>query len=582
MKNIFLNRCNLFCSAALMVMGAGAAEKSRPNIIFILADDLGYMDVGAFAQHTLGTSTDKMFFETPNINKLAGEGIAFSSAYVCPLSSPTRSELLTGKYAATMGFTTALPMRDTWYMTGQKPPKGEYIHDAINHNDKINIQQAWINGKSNSAIPAGLPIDEERKCVTLPEALKGYHSAFVGKWHVGGMGADGYQPADRGFEEVLAYCDSGASRHFNWQVLWNNKTKTRFPNMPQKEWKYGYGGNWDTKEEFLTDDLTARAVEYIGRKAKSDDNKPFLLYFSQFAVHTPIQAKHKDIDYFNKKDSKGWNNHKDVVYAGLVRSLDESVGKIMNKLEECGIADNTIIIFLSDNGGIAGKITDKDWITDNAPYLGGKATLYEGGIKSPMIMRWKNHIKAGQWCNVTVDACDIFPTLLELGGIDPTPYYNVNKIDGRSILPLTTDNKNSKKKYTRDTFMFHYPFNVSYKDPIDGFNLTPHSAIRSNNLKLIFDWHGRLYLFDMMKDPYERNNIALERKGDTKKLFAKLISWLDSNVDKQYWPKRNIQYDPKKEVRNNYPFIDLVAAYRAGEDIVDKAIIPNMDTLVIP
>lgn len=582
MKTGYLSHLGLLCAT----LGFSACESANestevPNIIFILADDLGYMDVGAFASHVTGASTDEMFYETPNINRLVNEGQAFTSAYVCPLSSPTRSELLTGKYAATIGFTSALPYRDTWYMTAQTPPDGAYIHDAVHHADPIKIEQAWNNGKSNTAIPAGLPVDNGRKCVVLPEAMEGYYSAFVGKWHVGGMGADGYQPADRGFDEVLAYRDAGSSPHFNWRNSWDDKSKKRFPDMPQKEWTVGKAGK-ETGEKYLTDDLTVRALDFIDRMVKSKEKKPFLLYFSHFAVHTPIQSKKEYIDYFDKKATKGWNGHQDPVYAGLLKSLDDSVGKILDKLDECGIADNTLVVFMSDNGGIEGKITPKGFFTDNSPYIGGKATVYEGGIKTPLAMRWKGHIKPGQWCDVTVDACDIFPTLLEVGGIDPTPYYDVNKIDGRSIWPLTTDINNQSGKYPRDTFMFHYPFNVIYNDPVDGYNLTPHSAIRCGDMKLIFDWHGRLYLFDMKNDPYEKKNLSATYPDVTNKMFAQLMNWLESNVQKQYWPTVNTSYNPDKEVRKSAPFVNLIDVYRNGGDVAQAAIKPDMSEIVIP
>lgn len=571
----------LMMFASLSMISCVNDEQSLPNIVFILADDLGYMDVGAFAEHTTGDSTDKMFFETPNINRLAHEGMAFSSAYVCPLSSPTRSEILTGKYSARLGFTTALPFRDTWYNTGQKAPEGHYIHDVLSHYDNIIIEQALNNATSNSAIPAGLPIDDGKKELILPEILDGYHTAFVGKWHVGGMGAEGYQPGDRGFDEVLAYFDGGGSAHFNWRNGWNNKKKTRFPKMPQEEWKIGDAGK-ETGKDYLTDDLTERALDYIDRMVKSEDKKPFLLYFSHFAVHTPIQAKKADIEYFDKKDTKGWNNHKDPVYAGLLKSLDESVGRILDKLDECGIADNTLVVFLSDNGGIAGKITPKDLITDNAPYIGGKATVFEGGIKTPLIMRWKGKINPGQWCDVTVDACDLLPTLLEVGGMNPEIVYNEQKIDGRSIWPLVSDIDNSEGKYPRTTFMFHYPFNVIYNNPVDGYSLTPHSAIRKGDMKLIFDWHGRIYLFNMKEDPYEKNNLAGTNPELANELFAEFMTWLKENVNRNYWPSVNKNYNPSKEVRKDAPFIDLVSVYENGGDVVKSAVTPDMNKIVIP
>lgn len=555
-------------------------NNTRPNIVFILADDLGYMDVCSYAHHVLGTSIDSMFYETPHIDKLAAEGLSFSNAYVCPLSSPTRSSLLTGKYAFHMGITTAMPMRDTWYMLNKPVPPGEYVQDVLYHGDPITIEQALINGKSNSAIPAGLPIDSGRYDQVISEvlSLKGYHTAFIGKWHVGGFGAKGYQPKDRGFDEVPAYADAGGSVHFNWRKHWNNPTNTkgRWPNMPQQRWSLGDSGEKSDKN-FLTDDLTDKALKYLDAHAKNQ-RKPFFLYFCQFAVHAPIQARVEDIRYFEGKKTKGWNRQGNAIYAGLIRSLDDSVGKIMNKLKETGLDKNTILIFLSDNGGIDGKITNhpENSITNNSPFIGGKATLFEGGIKSPLIFSWKGHIKSGNWCNVPVDASDIYPTLLELSKINPRPFYKKQKLDGRSFYPLLNDPENKKKEFDRNVFYWHYPFNVIYNNPVDGLSLTPHSAIRVGDMKLIYDWYGRLYLFDLNNDPYESHNIASQKPLETKRLFGQLVEMLDTQVEKRYLPTENPAYNPAKESRKGTPYVNLIKCYKKGDDLMQVATFPDM------
>lgn len=581
-----LKNTSILCSALTCVLPAaevaGATpNEQRPNIIFILADDLGYMDVCAFAHRVTGTPVDSMFFETPHIDRLVEEGLAFSNAYVCPLSSPTRSSLLTGKYAARLGFTTAMPARDTWYMLNEKPPHPGYAHDAISHEDDIRIEQALINGKSNSAIPAGLAWDEGRKEVVLPEAMEDYHTAFIGKWHVGGFGAEGYQPGDRGFDEVPAYFDAGGSAHFGWRGGWNDRSKRRYPKMPQQEWKIGDAGA-ESGDSYLTDDLTQKALDYIDRRVAADDG-PFFLYFCEFAVHTPIQAKPEDIEYFSNKPTRGWNRQSDPVYAGLVRGLDNSVGRILDKLEEAGIEENTLVVFLSDNGGIDGKITPHDLITNNSPYIGGKATLFEGGVKSPLVFRWKGHIEGGTWDDRSlIDASDLFPTLLEFAGIDPTPYYTEQQIDGRSFYSLFRPQKGRKREaFSRDTLYWHYPFNVIYNNPVDGLPLTPHSAVRVGDMKLIYDWHGRLYLFDMAKDPYETHNLAARRAKDTRRLFGVLVQWLDRNVEARYLPVKNPDYDKSKESRKETPYVDLIEVWRSGGDVVEAATIPDMSQLVI-
>lgn len=550
---------------------------TRPNIVFILADDLGYMDICAFARHVTGTPVDSMFYETPNLDRMVAQGVAFTNAYVCPLSSPTRASLMTGKYAFTLGFTTAMPLRDTWYNRGGDTPVEGYVHDVTDHRDDIRIPQAVLNAASNSALPAGLPQDRGLREITLAEAMEGYHTVFIGKWHIGGFGAQGYQPADRGFDAVPAYCDAGASMYFNWRRVWNEKTlPARWPCIPQREWCFGDAG-MESDEEYLTDDLTEKAVAYIRSRSGQSDT-PFFLYMSHFAVHTPIQAKMQDTAYFSRKVTKGWNNHSNAVYAAMIRSLDDSVGRILETLKETGLDQNTVVVFLSDNGGIDRKIAVAEHdITDNSPYLGGKATLFEGGVKSPLIIWAPGMAPGGIWSEALVDASDLFPTLLDLAGVELRPFYEDVRIDGRSFRSLfDCRNDAPRQAFSRNEIYWHYPFNVIYDNPVDGWPLTPHSGIRIGNLKLIFDWHGRLYLFDLADDPFERHNVAAKRPNDTRRLFARLAEMLAEHVPIRYWPRPNPAYDPACEVRTEAPYVDLIDCYQRGGDVVAAATIPDM------
>lgn len=560
---------NVLLSGLVLSTACTASKKEdlRPNIIFILADDLGYMDVQAYAKRELGSNKEEMFYETPNIDRLINEGVAFDQAYACQLSSPTRASLLTGKYAAKLGFTTATPLRDTYYNQNIPVPEGSYAHDVIYHSDNISIEQALLNGSSNTALPAGTSIDDGRNEITIAETLKDYHSAFIGKWHVGGHGAKGYGPADQGFEPIAWY-DGGGSAYFNWQNNWNNKSKTHFPEMPQAEWLIGNAGDV-TGEDYLTDDLTQQALNYIDSRANIKE-QPFFLYFCHFAVHSPFQAKEKDKQYFDSKTTKGWNNQNDPTYASMIKSLDESVGLILNKLEELELEENTLVVFMSDNGGIDGSVTPDGSITSNYPLKGGKANLTEGGIRVPLAFRWKGKIEGGKWCNTMVDCNDLFPTLVEAAGYDITPYYNETKIDGRSVLTLLNDTDNIKQSYSRDTYFWHYPFNVIYNNPFDNYPLTPHSAIREGDYKLIFDWYGRLKLFNIANDINENHNLSKAMPEKTNELFAKLMNWLSTNVEKTYWPKVNTDYNAKKEVRVT-PFINLVDIYNEGGDVALKS-----------
>ncbi len=537
----------------LLITSAHAAKP--PNILFILADDLGYTDVNAFAEKATGEGKDRMFYETPNIDRLAGSGLAFSQAYAYQLCSPTRASLLTGKNAPSLGVTTATPHTAlSFYALNQQAPPGYLPLDARYWGDPIKTPQALLNGSTLLALPAGRQTDQGRDELTFAEALTSYRSAFIGKWHVGGHGAEGYQPRDQGFEEI-AYFDAGGSPFFKWQPLWDRKTKND-PTMPQKELLWGKSGE-ATAEDYLTDNLTTQADRFIRSHHKTRPDQPFLLYFCQLAVHSPFQAKQQDIDHFKNKPTKGWNGHTDATYAGMVRSLDQSVGRLMATLDELNLTENTLVIFMSDNGGVSYLTQKGDTpTTSNAPFKGGKAMMFEGGIRVPLILRWPAAIPAGNWSDVPVAASDLFPTLVQAGGIDPETLRAKHKIDGHSLVSLFKDPSNKTKAYVRDTFIWHYPFNVAPLHPDDGFPLTPHSAIRKGDFKLIFDWNGRLWLHDLKNDPYEKQNLAESMPEKTRQLFKELNDWLDANVATKYMPALNPNYDHLTEQRAR-PFIDL-------------------------
>jgi arylsulfatase A-like enzyme len=553
----------LLSLSALVLLGSPAfsGEKtSSPNIIFILADDLGYTDVNCYAQRVTNTSAEKQFYETPNIDRLARQGVAFSQAYSCPLCAPTRSSLLTGKYASRIGFQTATAgSANTFYVQGVEPPEGFHEQDCY-WADNISDPEALRNGHTLIALPSGKPQDNGRDEITLAEALKGYHSAFLGKWHLGGHGSEGYQPRDQGFEE-LAYFDAGGSPYFNWRDRWNRREKI-FPKMRQKELLQGKAGK-DKGIDFLTTDLTERALDYIDWQTQNESEKPFFLYFCEFAVHGPWQAPESTIQYFENKDTKGWKGQSNATYAAMVKHLDNSVGRIMQKLEETGIDDNTIVVFMSDNGGITVGAGSGSEITTNSPLSGQKANVYEGGVRVPLIIRYTAEVEGSKWCDVPVDCNDLFPTLLELTG-QPEPTH---KIDGQSLAGLLKDTDNKKNTYTRDTYFWHYPLTVIYKNPEDGLPFTPHSAVRKGDHKLIFDWYGRIKLFDLKNDISEEENLAKARPGKTRELFSLLINYLENNVEKKYWPKENPAYDPVDEVRD-VPFVNLYKIYKNGGDIL--------------
>ncbi|SOE23209.1 Arylsulfatase A [Spirosomataceae bacterium TFI 002] len=533
-------------------------SESRPNIIFILADDYGIMDSGAYANKFTGTHPSEMFYETPNIDKLVSEGTSFSQAYANQLCSPTRASILTGKYAGRVGFTTAMPPRATYYNQNVQVPKGFYVHDVFEHKDNIKIEQALINGISNSAVPTGSDIDNGKDELSIAEALVDYHSGFIGKWHIGGFGAKGYQPIDQGFEPIAWY-DAGGSAYFNWKNAWNNSTNKMFPKVAAEALEIGNSGK-ETNENYLTDDLTIQALQFIEERAKIKE-KPFFLYFSHFAIHSPYQGKDDEITHFDSKKTKGWNGHKDPVYASMIKSLDRSVGSILEKLKELGIEDNTLVIFMSDNGGIDAEITPNGMGTNNDPFLGGKACVTEGGIRVPLVFRWKGKVQEGKWIDVPVDCTDIYPSILEAAGYNSKEIVTKNDLDGESLIPILSDLRNENNSYAKTTHYWHYPFNVIYNSPYEPYALTPHSAIRDGDFKLIYDWYGRLYLYNIEKDPFEKDNLININPELKDEMFAKLMDWLKLKIDKRYWPSINDNYDPKKEARDT-PFVDLFSTYK--------------------
>jgi arylsulfatase A-like enzyme len=499
--------------------------------VFILADDLGIMDVGAYATRLSDTKPGELYYETPNIDALVGKSVAFSQAYANQLCSPTRAAILAGRYAARLGVTTATPRTKTYYNQGIKTPPGYSPHDAFGHADRIPGPLAWGNAHSNTAVSPTLP--------TLPKVLATHDSAYIGKWHLGGHGAVGQQPSAHGFEEIAFY-DAGGSPYFNWKTIWDRK-KVFYPTMPQEELAGGDSGQ-PTGKEYLTDDLTDQAVDYLKERAKIPE-KPFFLYFAHFSVHTPLQAKKQTIAYFDRKEQKGVNGQDNATYAAMVKHLDDSVGVVMRTLQETGLADNTVVVFSSDNGGV--EYTNPA-ATDNDPFKGGKACLYEGGVRVPLVFYQPGRFDQGVWCDTPVNCVDFLPTFAALTG-NQAPAG----IDGQSLVPLL--NQPDRTEPPR-TFYWHYPFNVIVKHPDNGFPLTPHSAIREGDYKLIWDWQGRLELYDIPDDPYERNDLAGDQPELTRRLFAQLKTWLRQNVEPRYFPVLNPGYqstdDPRPPFKN--------------------------------
>jgi len=452
---------------------------AKPNIIFILIDDMGWRDLGCYGSE---------FYETPHIDRLAAEGMKFTDAYAaCPVCSPTRASILTGKYPATVGITNYIPGEE----------RGKVLEvPYLKH----------------------LPTEE----VTVAKALKeraGYRTCHVGKWHLGG---EEYWPEKHGFDENVAGCDWGAPRN-GYFSPWGNP---RLEDGPEGE--------------YLPDRLTDEAIRLI--RGSGDD--PFFLYLPYYVVHTHIEAKAEDIPHFEAKvKAMGLDQmrtfeegehfaceHKrdmrvcrrlvqsDPVYAAMIKALDDNVGRLLETLDELGKADDTMVIFTSDNGGLA---TAEGSPTCNAPLAEGKGWMYEGGTREPLLVRWPRQVAAGSLCGTPVTSPDFFPTFLEMAGADPMPDQHG---DGESILPLLTGEKNHG--LTDRPIFWHYPHYGNQGG-------TPGSSVRQGDWKLIeFFEDGRLELYNLREDVGEGRNVAERHPEIAGDLHGKLAAWRES-IDAQ-------------------------------------------------
>jgi arylsulfatase A-like enzyme len=433
---------------------ASSAEPRRPNIVFILADDLGYTDLGCYGSK---------YYETPHIDRLAAEGVQFTDGYTCgPNCQPTRAALLSGQYG---------------------PRTGVY---TVGNIDRFNWRSRPLRPVDNVT---ALPLEK----VTIAETLKraGYATGMFGKWHLGNKPA--HHPSQRGFDEAIA----SAGEHFGF------KTDPRVKHPP---------------EQYLADFLTDRAIEFIERHK----HEPFFLYLPHFVVHSPHDAKQDLVDRFRNKPAAG--GHHDPTYAAMIASLDDSVGRILKTLDDTGLAEKTLVIFSSDNGGVGGYRRaglDKEGITDNAPLKGGKGMLAEGGVRVPYIFRWKDTIKPGRASATPINSVDLYPTLVELAGAEPPADY---ALDGLSYAAVLSGERESLE---RDAIFWHFPGYLGAGRGL--WRTTPAGAVRSGDWKLIeYFEDGRLELYNLKGDMGEQRNLAAEQPAKAQEMHDKLIAWRKS------------------------------------------------------
>jgi len=419
--------------------------------LFILADDLGWTDLGC---------QGSKYYKTPNIDKLAATGLRFTHGYTCgPNCQPTRAAIMTGQYGPRTGvYTVGGSDRFDWKSRPLRP---------VDNVEKLPLDRGTIGDVMKSA---------------------GYATGMFGKWHLGQDAA--HHPAKRGFDEAIV----SMGKHFD------------FVTQPKVE---------HPKGTYLADFLTDKSVDFI----KKHQKKPFFLYLPHFGVHSPFEAKPALVAKF--KDQPAVGGHNDPTYAAMIASVDESVGRVLATLEELKLAENTIVIFSSDNGGVGGYVREglkkSGDITDNAPLRSGKGSLYEGGVRVPWIVRWPGKVPVGI-TDTPIISVDLLPTLLELSGAKAPANQT---LDGVSMVECFTSS--GKKAPTRDLF-WHFP---GYLGAGPGaWRTTPAGAIRSGDWKLIeFFEDGKRELYDLRADESQKTNLAEKNPDKAAELHAKLVAW---------------------------------------------------------
>lgn len=462
------------------------AAEQQPNIVFFLVDDLGQRDLGCYGS---------TFYETPNIDKLAADGARFTQAYAaCPVCSPTRASILTGLWPQRTGIT-------------------DYIAT-----DNSNGPAKW--NRNTMTLPAAYRDRLALDSPTLAKSLKsaGYATFFAGKWH---LGPEGFYPENQGFDINRGGIERGGP--YGGKQYFSPYGNPRLTDGPAGE--------------HLPDRLATETCQFIEAHPK----QPFFAYFSFYSVHTPLQAR-EDLrqKYVAKREKLGlkptWGREhlRDVrqvqehaVYAAMVDAMDQAVGKVLAKLDELGLRENTLVIFTSDNGGLS---TSEGWPTSNLPLRGGKGWMYEGGIREPLVMRWPAKVKAGSTIDTPVSSPDFMATLLAATATKPSEQQ---QIDGVSLLPLLAGEKLKER-----SLFWHYPHYGNQGG-------APAAAIRRGSWKLI-EWleDSQVELFNLATDESETTNLASKEPALVREMLAELHAW-QKEVG-AILPEKNPNYDPAK------------------------------------
>jgi arylsulfatase A len=448
----------IILASYLLAFSVHAAK--RPNVVLILADDLGWAGLSCYGND---------LHQTPHLDNLAKQGVRFTDAYAAsPVCTPTRVAILTGKHPARLHMTI-------------------WRESALNRGKRKLLQPVCLDS---------LP----RKHLTLAEILKeaGYFNAHLGKWHVGR--AESY-PQAHGFHLNVGGTLWGAPQTFWYPFAGDSYFR---------DWRYVPGLEPGREGEYLTDRLTDKALEVMEQQSKA--KRPFYLNLWYHTVHTPIEGKPELVERYRKRvkpDSIRKNPH----YAAMVHSLDENVGRVLDKLDQLEIADDTLVVFTSDNGGFVNscKLNKGLRVADNSPLRSGKGSCYEGGVRVPLIVRGPGVVE-GKTSVEPVYACDLYPTLLRAAGLSGKAKEGVDGVDFTPIL------RDPKAKLSREALYFHYPHYYH--------TTTPVSAVRKGDWKLLeYFEDGRVELFNLKNDIGEKTDLASARPEVAKRLAAELRAW---------------------------------------------------------
>lgn len=457
--------CTLLAAGSLSATGSAAAPKA-PNVVFFLVDDMGWMDSGCYGS---------TLYETPNIDRLAREGMRFTQAYTpFPRCAPARQGFMTGKFPARNGS----PGRD------EAMPASEF---------------------------------------TMAEAMKagGYATFFAGKWHIGKIPEQ--MPENQGFDINIAGGEAGSppSYFFPYNKVRSAGHKTEGDIHGLDEGKEG---------EYLTDRLTDETIAFIEKHEQTRPDQPFFAYLSHYAVHTPFEAKAEMTGYYKskigktvfagpeyiEKDGTTKMRQDNAVYAAMVQSMDESLGRLMDALEKLGIADNTIIVFTGDNGGLSNRGADsnRSLATSNLPLRAGKGHCYEGGIREPLIVKWPGVVRPGSVSDEVVTGTDHYPAILEMSGLPLRPEQH---LDGFSYVPALKGGSLVRPA----PIFWHSP--VGRPNQTGDINCT---AMRDGDWKLLdFYDEGRVELYNLKTDPYETTDLSKTDPDRTAKMLQAVRDW---------------------------------------------------------